>query len=128
MERTTMKRTLWIAAAVTLLTAASGWAGTIRVYNDSDITVPETRVYKQCLGAFNAQVFGSLSPHAWPPASQTRSSLIEGACAWAREVGVEPGYISCSTMDPVPPDPSDILVVWSGSSASNLRCDITVTP
>lgn len=122
-----MKRTLWIAAAATLLTAASGWAGTLTVHNDSDITVPETRVYKQCLGTFNAQIFGSLAPHS-SPVSQTRSALIQGACAWAREVGVEPGYISCSTLEPIPADPSDILVTWTGTSSSDLKCTVTYTP
>jgi hypothetical protein len=121
-----MKRALWITAAVTLLTAGAGWAGTLTVHNDSDITVPETRVYKQCLGAFNAQIFGSLGPHS-TPVSQTRSALTQG-CAWAREIGVEPGYISCATPGIIPSDPADIRVTWTGTSASDLQCSISVTP
>jgi hypothetical protein len=99
-------------------------AGTIKVINENTgITVPQTRVYKTCLGAISGQTFGSLAPSDFEV--QTRSSLVSGACVWAREVGVEPRYVSCSTEAAmVPADPNEIIVHWTGSNADNLECYI----
>ena len=120
-----MKKTA-LAALVSILTgAAVASAGTITVQNLSSITVPETRVYKQCLGAFQAQIFGSLAPGF--SSTQTRTAPVQGACVWAREVGIEPRYISCfdDTMDlPVPSEPATITVTWTGTSADNLACTV----
>jgi type 1 fimbria pilin len=121
-----MKKTLWTLAALTLLQAGAASAGTITVANNSSITIPQTRVYKTCLGSFAAQLFGNLAPGDLP-LTQTRTSLVQGGCAWAREVGVEPRYISCSTGAAViPSDPSEIIVTWTGTSADNAECSISV--
>lgn len=121
-----MKKTLWTLAAFTLLQAGAAWAGTITVANNSSITIPQTRVYKTCLGAINSQTFGSLAPGD-APLTQTRTSLVQGGCVWAREVGVEPRYISCSTGAAViPADPAEIIVTWYGTSADNVECSISV--
>lgn len=121
-----MKRAV-IAAVLTstLAGAVAASAGTITVQNLSSITVPETRVYKQCLGAFQAQIFGSLSPGT--SSTQTRTAAVSGGCVWAREVGIEPRYISCfdDTRDLADPsEPAEIIVTWSGTSADDLACTI----
>ncbi len=103
-------------------TAIAQSYGTITVINNSSLTIPQTRVYKQCLGAFGAQVFGSLA--SGQSSSQDMTAPVQG-CAWAREVGIEPYYISCATANSVPPGASLVTVVWEGTNADNLHCTIT---
>jgi hypothetical protein len=117
--------TLAFAATLSAGTAA---AGTLTVRNGSSIMVPQTRVYKTCLGAFAAQVFATPLE---PGAEQTveRTSPVLGACVWAREVGIEPQQVSCFAMTTDLPDPSEpdqITVTWFGSSADDLGCAIAV--
>jgi hypothetical protein len=57
-------------------------AGTITVTNESALTIPQTRVYKTCIGAFASQIFGTLAPGA--SLTQARTSPVQGSCVWAR--------------------------------------------
>lgn len=123
-----MKRVARILAASLLAAATAASAGTITVQNLSSVTVPETRVYKTCLCACSAQIFGSLAPGF--SSSQTRTSLVSGACVWAREIDPDRLYPNCSAMTmglPDPSDPAQITVTWTGTTAANLACAITVS-
>lgn len=104
-------------------TAAQAAAGTITVQNQSSITVPESRVYKTCVGAFAAQVFGSLDPGM--AQTQVRTSPVQGGCVWAREVGVDPQQPTCHAFTGTS-EPAQITVTWFGDSADTLGCAIAV--
>lgn len=122
-----MKRVARILAASLLVGATAASAGTITVQNLSSVTVPETRVYKTCLCACSAQIFGSLAPGF--SSTQTRTSLVSGGCVWAREIDPDRLYPNCSAMTmslPDPSDPAQITVTWTGTTAANLACTITV--
>jgi hypothetical protein len=122
-----MKRVARILAASLLAGATAASAGNITVQNLSSVTVPETRVYKTCLCSCSAQIFGSLAPGF--SSTQTRTSLVSDACVWAREIDPDRLLPSCSksTMGlPVPSDPAQITVTWTGTTAANLACTITV--
>lgn len=119
---------LTIASLLFGTLAGSAAAGTITVQNWSSLTVPQTRVYKTCLGAFASQIFGSLD--TGQSQTQTRTSPVLGACVWAREVGIEPRYISCFVDTfglPDPSEPAEILVTWSGSTVDDLTCTVSVS-
>jgi len=122
-----MKRVARLLAASILAGAAAASAGTITVQNLSSVTVPQTRVYKTCLCSCAAQIFGSLDPGF--SSTQTRTSAVQGACVWAREIDPDRLYPSCSamTMDlPDPSEPNEIIVTWTGTTAANLSCSIAV--
>jgi len=126
-----MNRVVRLVAALLLTGAFAGAtaasAGTITVQNLSSVTVPETRVYKTCLCACSAQVFGSLAPGF--SSTQTRTSAVSGGCVWAREIDPDRLYPNCSAMTmslPDPSEPSSITVTWTGTTAANLACSITV--
>lgn len=124
-----MKRVARILAASLLAGATAASAGNITVQNLSSVTVPQTRVYKTCLCACSSQIFGSLAPGF--SSTQTRTSLLSDGCVWAREIDPDRLYPNCfkTTTDlPVPSDPSQITVTWTGTTAANLACTITVTP
>jgi hypothetical protein len=123
-----MKRVARILAASLLAGATAASAGNITVQNLSSVTVPETRVYKTCICSCNAQIFGSLAPGF--SSTQTRTAPVQG-CTWAREIDPDRLYPNCSksTLDlPDPSNPSQITVTWTGTTAANLACTITVTP
>jgi hypothetical protein len=122
-----MKRAALILAAALLAGATVASAGNITVQNLSSVTVPETRVYKTCLCSCAAQIFGSLAPGF--SSTQTRTSLVQGGCVWAREIDPDRLLPSCSAMTmslPDPSDPAQITVTWTGTTAANLACTITV--
>jgi hypothetical protein len=123
-----MKRVARILAASLLAGATAASAGNITVQNLSSVTVPETRVYKTCLCACSAQIFGSLAPGF--SSTQTRTSFVSGGCVWAREIDPDRLYPNCSAMTmslPDPSDPAQITVTWTGTTAANLACTITVS-
>ena len=122
-----MKRVARILAASLLAGATAASAGTITVQNLSSVTVPETRVYKTCMCACSAQIFGSLAPGF--SSTQTRTSAVSGGCVWAREIDPDRLYPNCSGMTmslPDPSEPAQITVTWTGTTAANLACSITV--
>lgn len=122
-----MKRTARLAAAAILAGASAASAGNITVQNLSSVTVPETQVFKTCICACAVQNFGSLAPGF--SSTQTRTSLVMGACVWAWEVDPSNLLPSCSMSTfgvPVPSDPSQVTVTWTGTALSNLACTITV--
>ncbi|HEX4966729.1 MAG TPA: hypothetical protein VF173_38315 [Thermoanaerobaculia bacterium] len=123
-----MNRAARFLAAAFLLGATAASAGNITVQNLSSVTVPETRVYKTCLCACSAQIFGSLAPGF--SSTQTRTSPVSG-CVWAREIDPDRLYPNCSQNTvgiglPDPSDPAQITVTWTGTTAANLSCTITV--
>jgi len=122
-----MKRAVRLLAATILAGATAASAGTITVQNLSSVTVPETRVYKTCLCSCSKQIFGSLAPGF--SATQTRTSPVSDGCVWAREIDPDRLYPSCFAMTtglPDPSEPNSITVTWTGTTAANLSCSITV--
>jgi hypothetical protein len=116
-----MKRTLLAAAALLTLSSVPALAdGTVWVVNNSTLTVPQTRVYKNCITQNNALIFNSLDPTY--SQSLTRTGTSSDSCMWGREVGIEPYYISCSLPFLSTNDPAVVTLEWRGTTAANLYC------
>lgn len=119
-----MKRTalhLLGASALLALCSTPAFAnGTVWVFNNSGITVPQTRVYTNCLVQNNAMIFNSLS--ASYSQSLTRTALVFDKCMWGREVGIEPRYVSCNLPFLSTQDPPVVTLEWRGTSADDIYC------
>jgi hypothetical protein len=116
-----MKRTMLAASALLVLCSAPVFAdGTVWVYNNSSVTVPQTRVYKNCFVQNNAMIFGSLN--ATQSQALTRTGIVFDSCMWGREVGIEPRYISCNVPFLSTNDPAVVTLEWRGTSVDDLYC------
>jgi hypothetical protein len=117
------KIAIHVLGACALLVLSSGVAladGTVWVYNNSSVQIPQTRVYKNCLTQSTNLIFSTLG--AGQAQSLTRTGTSADSCMWGREVGIEPYYISCNIPFLSTNDPAVVTLEWRGTAADNLYC------
>jgi hypothetical protein len=119
MKRTAL-RLLGASALLALCSLPALADGTVWVVNNSSLTIPQTRVYKNCLVQNNAMIFGSLDPGY--SQSLTRTGTSADKCMWGREVGIEPRYISCNVPFLSTNDPAVVTLEWRGTTVDDLYC------